>query len=73
MILGLGLWYLTPLSAIFKLYRGSHFYCWWTPEYQNKPTDLSQVTDKLYHILLNRVHIDTSGIRTHNISEDRHR
>ena len=50
-------WYisLTSLSTIFQLYR------WRKPEYPEKTTGPQQVTDKLYHKMLYRVHLARAG------------
>ena len=59
------LWCLMPRSTVLQLYRSVKRYWWRKTEYPDKSTDQSQATDKLYHIMLYRVHLAMKGVQTH--------
>jgi hypothetical protein len=66
-------WILTPGVIGVKIpYDTGHSYCWRKSGYSEKTTDLPQVTNILFHILLYQVHLTMSGTQKHNFAGDRH-
>jgi hypothetical protein len=68
----LGLWCLTPLSTIFQLYRGGQFY-WWSKPWilgENRRPAARHWQTCSYNVVSSTPRL--SGIRTHNVSSDKH-
>ena len=63
-----GLWCLTPLSTIISVIMWRSILLVEVTGVPGKTTDLSQITDKFYHIMLYRVHLVMSVIPNHNFS-----
>jgi len=63
-------WFMVINATLFQLYHGGQFYWCRKPEYPEKTTDLLQVTDKFYYIMLYRVHLAMNMVQTHNVSVD---
>ena len=67
-----GLWCLTPLSIMFRLYRGGQSY-WWRklehPEKTTRPASTHRQT-KSHNVVSSTTRL--SGIQTHNVNGDRY-
>ena len=66
-----GLWYLTPLSTIFQLYRGGQFHWRRKPEYPRNHRPIASHWQILSHNVVSSTP-RLSGVRTHNINGNRH-
>ena len=56
-----------PFLTILQLYRCCQFYCWGKLNYTQKITNILEITDKLYHIMVHRVHLGRSGIQVQTL------
>ena len=56
---------------ILHLFRGDQLYWWRKPDIPGKNTNLLHVTDKMYYLMLYRIHFAMNVIRKHNIGGDR--
>ena len=64
---GRRLWHLATFNNSSAI-CGGQFNWWRKPEYLEKTTEVQHVTDKLYQIMLYRVHLVMNGIQTRNFS-----
>jgi hypothetical protein len=55
-------WYFMDVFVVFiATFKNISVISWWNPEYQGETSELSQFTDKLYHIMLYRVQLTWEG------------
>jgi hypothetical protein len=69
----LGLWCLMPLSTIFQIYCGGHFFFGGVNQSTQRNHRPVASHWQLWHIMLYRVHLIMNWVRTHKFSGDKHR